>query len=285
VLDAFAAVVKALLYGALLSAAGTPLAAISLRSPALVGDRASRLMRRAALLTIALSVISSIVLFARLGGEFDTPTLGAVFSSGPGAALALQIAGAALLLTPVSEDTAGALWLSSGALVITASLAFNGHAAASSAGAGIVATIHATAIAWWIGSLWLLRHVCTSAPAEDIAAIVQRFSKHALLIIAALVVTGGGLIWTLVDFSKSPMMQSYEWMLVLKLAFVALALLIATYNKFRLTPWLGTHSSAATSLRLTIAVELGVIACVLIITAVLTTYFSPESSPEPTTDA
>lgn len=274
-LDALAALIKALLYGALLSAAGTPLAAVSLRSPAVVRDRAARLMRRAALLTIALSIVSSIVLFARLGGEFDAPTLGAVFSSGPGAALALQIAGAALLLTPVSDDTSGALWLSSGALVITASLAFNGHAAASSAAAGIVAMIHATAIAWWIGSLWLLRYVCKTAPAEEVAAIVQRFSKHAALIIAALVVTGSGLIWTLIDFSKSPLLQSYEWMLVVKLTLVAIALLIATYNKFRLTPWLGTHASAATSLRLTIAVEMGVIACVLIATAVLTTYFAP----------
>jgi putative copper export protein len=276
VLDALAALIKALLYGALLSAAGTPLAAISLRSPAVAGQ-AVRVMRLAALLTIALSVVSSIVLFARLGGEFDAPTLGAVFSSGPGAALALQVAGAALLLTPVADDMSGALWLSSGALVITASVAFNGHASAASAATGLVAMIHATAIAWWIGSLWLLRHVCKTASAEDIAAIVKRFSAHALLIVAALVATGAALIATLVDFSKSPLFQGYEWMLVLKLALVAVVLLIAVYNKFRLTPWLGTHASAAASLRWSISAELGVIAGVLVVTAVLTTYFAPES--------
>ena len=64
---------------------------------------------------------------------------------------------------------------------------------------------------------------------------------------------------------------------MLKLAFVAVVLLIAAYNKFRLTPWLRTHASAAESLRLTIVAELGVIACVLVVTAVLTTYFAPES--------
>lgn len=277
-LDALAALVKALLYGALLTAAGTPLAAISLRSPALVSDRASWVMHRAALLTIALSVVSSIVLFARLGGGFDAPTLGAVFSSGPGAALVLQIAGAALLLTPVADDSSGALWLASGALVMTGSVAFNGHASAAGAATGFVAMIHVTAIAWWVGSLWLLRHVCKTASAVDIAAAVKRFSTHALLIVAALVAAGSGLIWTLVDFSKSPLFQAYEWMLVLKLAFVAGVLLIAAYNKFRLTPWLPTHASAAESLRLTIAAEAGVIACVLVVTAVLTTYFSPESA-------
>jgi len=36
---------------------------------------------------------------------------------------------------------------------------------------------------------------------------------------------------------------------------------------------------------LTIAVEMGVIACALIVTAVLTTYFAPESAPEPMTPA
>ncbi len=36
-------------------------------------------------------------------------------------------------------------------------------------------------------------------------------------------------------------------------------------------------ASAVESLRLTIAAELGVIACVLVVTAVLTTYFAPES--------
>jgi len=281
VLDAFAAIIKTLLYGALLSAAGTPLAAVLLRSPALVGARASRVMRLAAVLTLALSAISSIFLFARLGGEFDAPTLGAVFASGPGAALALQVAGAMLLLTPVSDDTSGALWLASGALVVTASVAFNGHASAASMAAGIVAMIHVTAIAWWIGSLWLLRYVCQSAPPEEVAAVVKRFSKHAVLIVAVLVATGSGLIWTLIDFSKTPLMQPYEWMLVLKLVFVALALLIAIYNKVRLTPWLATHPPTSQLLRMTIAVEMGVIACVLIVTAVLTTYFAPEMAPTP----
>jgi putative copper export protein len=277
VLDALAALVKALLYGALLSAAGTPLAAISLRSPALVGERAARVMRLAAFLTIALSALSSVLLFARLGGEFDAPTLGAVFASGPGAAFALQVAGALLLLAPVADDASGALWLGSGALVITGSVAFNGHASAASPAAGFVAMIHVTAIAWWIGSLWLLRHVCKTASAENVAAVVTRFSKQAVLIVAALVITGSGLIWTLIDFSKSPLLQSYEWMLVLKLTLVAAVLLLAAYNKLRLTPWLRTHASAVGSLRLTIAAELGVIACVLMATAVLTTFFSPES--------
>src|SRR4030095_1841426 len=115
-----------------------------------------------------------------------------------------------------------------------ASVAFNGHASAAGFAAGLVAMIHLTAIAWWVGSLWLLCYIGEPPPAEEIAAVVTRFSKHAVLIVAALVATGSGLIWTLIDFSKSPLFQAYEWMLLLKLVFVAVALLIATYNKVRL---------------------------------------------------
>ena len=54
---------------------------------------------------------------------------------------------------------------------------------------------------------------------------------------------------------------------------VALVLGLAAYNKFQLTPRL---PQATERLRRSVSVELGVIACVLTTTAVLTTYFSPE---------
>jgi len=49
----------------------------------------------------------------------------------------------------------------------------------------------------------------------------------------------------------------------------------------RLTPWLAQHPPTSQLLRMTITVEMGVIACVLIVTAVLTTYFAPEMAATP----
>ena len=214
------------------------------------------------------------LLFVRLGGGFDQPTLTAVFSSGPGAALALQIAGAALLLTPVDEDASGHLWRMTGVLTMTASLVFNGHAAAMSPATGLVAMIHVTAASWWVGSLWLLRRACIDADREETRKLVLRFSSLALFIVAGLVVAGIVLIVALIDFSISPWLTDYVLTLALKLAFVATVLALAAYNKFQLTPRLPGETA---KLRRSITAELAVIACVLTTTAVLTTYFSPES--------
>lgn len=271
-LDALAALAKGLLYGTLLSASGAPLAALLLRPSAAVREYALRLMRIAAAITMALTVVMAALLFLRLGGAFDQPTLGAVFSSGPGAAFLLQLAGAAFLLTPTDDDAHS--WRLMGALIMTASVVFNGHAAALSPAAGIVAMAHVTAIAWWVGSLWLLRRACSGADTDEIVRLVNRFSRLAVRVVAALIAAGIVLIVALVDFTSSVWLTDYVRLLVLKLFFVALVLALAAYNKFQLTPRLPREIA---TLRRSITAELAVIACVLMTTAVLTSYFSPES--------
>jgi putative copper export protein len=274
VLEVWAALVKASLYGALLSAAGVPLAVWSLLPASPLADYAMRVMRVAAVAVIALSLAAAALLFIRLGGAFDQPTFSAVFSSGPGAALALQIAGAALLLAPADEDLSGHLWRMTGALTMTASVVFNGHAAALTPTAGLVAMIHVTAASWWVGSLWVLRRTCVEADRDAMVRVVLKFSWLAVFIVAGLILAGVVLIIALIDFSSSPWLTDYVLTLALKLAFVAVVLMLAAYNKFQLTPRLPRE---AARLRRSIHVELMVIACVLVTTAVLTTYFAPES--------
>ena len=272
-LDALAALTKGLLYGALLSAAGTPLAAIWLRPHDALAEHTRRVMRVAAMITIGLTIVMGVLLFLRLGGEFDQPTLTAVFSSGPGAASLLQLTGAAFLLTPTDDDASGRSWLLLGALTMTAAFVFNGHAAAMSPTVGIVAMAHVTAIAWWIGSLWLLSLACKLAAADEIVRLVGRFSWLAVRVVAGLIVAGLVLILALIDFGNSPWLTAYVRVLALKLALVLVVLAIAAYNKVQLTPRLPSEMA---TLRRSITVELAVIACVLLMTAVLTTYFAPE---------
>jgi putative copper resistance protein D len=274
VLELAAALIKALLYGALLSAAGAPLAVVLLRPPAVLAEYSMRLMRLASIAVIALSIVAAVLLFVRLGGAFDQPTLTAVFSSGPGAALALQTAGAALLLTPTDDDLSGHVWRVTGVLTMLAAFAFNGHAAAMSPATGLVAMVHVLAASWWVGSLWLLRRACVGTPRDELVMLVRWFSWYALFVVAGLIVAGIVLIVALIDFSASPWVTDYVLTLALKLALVAFVLGLAAYNKFQLTPRL---PQATELLRRSITIELGVIACVLTTTAVLTTYFSPES--------
>lgn len=272
-LAALAALAKSLLYGALLTASGAPLAAAFLRPSEALRDYALQVMRIAAVATIALTLLIAALLFVRLGGGFDQPTFNAVFSSGSGAALLLQLTGATLLLTPAEKDSSGHVWRITAALAMTASVAFNGHAAAIGLPAGLLAMAHVTAAAWWVGSLWLLRRACVSEVGDDLVRLVTRFSSLAIRVVAGLIVLGIALIIALVDFNLSPWLTDYVQTLALKLAFVALVLWLAIYNKLQLTPRLPREAAA---LRRNITREFAAIACVLLVTAVLTTYFAPE---------
>ena len=272
-LDAVAVLAKGLMYGALLSASGAPLAAVLLRPSEALRDYALRVMRIAAVAAIALNLLIAALLFVRLGGGFDQPTFNAVFSSGSGAALLLQLTGAALLLTPAEPGNSGHVWRITAALAMTASVAFNGHAAAISLPAGLLVMAHVTAASWWVGSLWLLRRACVSEAGDDLVRLVSRFSSLAIRIVAGLIVVGVALIVVLVNFDVSVWLTDYVRTLALKLAFVALVLGLAIYNKLQLTPRLPREAAA---LRRSITREFAAIAGVLFVTAVLTTYFAPE---------
>jgi putative copper export protein len=272
-LDVVAALAKGLMYGALLSASGVPLAAAFLSPSEALRDYALRVMRIAAVAAIALNLLIAALLFVRLGGGFDQPTFNAVFSSGSGAALLLQLTGAALLLTPAEDGASGHAWRIAAALAMTASVAFHGHAAALGLPAGLLTMAHVTAASWWVGSLWLLRRACVSEVGDDLVRLVTRFSSLAVRIVGGLIVAGFALIVALVNFDLSPWLTDYVRTLALKLAFAALVLGLAIYNKLKLTPRLPREAAA---LRRSISAEFVAIACVLLVTAVLTTYFAPE---------
>lgn len=275
-LDALAALLKALTYAGVLSSAGAVFAQITLRPPPDSTPVVSQLVRRGAVLTIVAVLASAGCLFLRLGAELDTATLSAVFLSGVGAAMCLQIAGAGLLLFgAMSDDSAGATQLSNAALV-TASFAFSGHAAADGLTTGIVAFLHVSLAAWWVGSLWVLRDACSGNEPTAVVALVSRFSAIAFGLVGGLVIAGLLLIASLVDFSSDPWLSSYGQLLAVKIGIALVALTLASYNKFRLTSRLRTGALPALhTLRRTIGAELICIALVLVTTAMLTTYTSP----------
>jgi putative copper export protein len=275
-LDALAALLKAVLYTGVLSCAGGVFAQATLRPPSDSAHVLSQLVRRGAALTILAAVASAGCLFLRLGAGVDTATLSAVFLSSAGAALCLQIAGAGLLLVAADSDAStGATQLSNAALV-TASFAFNGHAAANGLTSGIVVFLHVSLAAWWVGSLWVLRDACNRGQSEAVAALVQRFSAMAFGLVGALVIAGLLLVGTLVEFDRDPWLSGYGQLLAVKIGVASVALALAGYNKFRLTARLSSADTLAVrSLHRMIGAELVCIGAVLVATAILTTYTSP----------
>jgi putative copper export protein len=278
VLDALAALIKALLYAGVLSGAGAVFAETTIRPSGEAARFLIGVMRRGALLTIAAGIASAILLILRLGGDFDEATLSAVFFTSSGAGLGLQIAGAVLLLTADSDDATGtgrAMRLTNAALM-TASFVFSGHAGAMGAADGLVAFAHVSAAAWWLGSLWLLRYVCAAPDRAVVNALVQRFSKVAAVLIGALIMAGVVLIVMLVDLDEDPWFTPWLAILVVKLGVAATVLGLAAYNRYRLTPrLLQGETVALSSLRRMIRAELILIGAILAVTAILTTYVSP----------
>lgn len=274
-LDALAALLKALLYAGLLSCAGVVFAAATLRDAVNLDSVTEWVMRRGAWLTIACASASAVLLLLRLGGSLDEATLSAVFLSSSGAALCLQIAGTSLLLATVGDESTRLTRLGNAAIAM-ASFAFHGHAASLGITQGLVAFVHASAAAWWIGSLWLLLWAIQSVEASKAAEFVQRFSAIAVGVVGGLVVAGVALVLVLVDFGRLAEIERYAKWLALKVAAAIGVLGIAIYNKLRLTPRIAAgDGGAALALRKSIRSEMVVIGALLLVTAILTTYTSP----------
>ncbi len=272
-LEALAAIVRALLYAGILSCAGSVFAMATLRAPSLA-PIATQIIRCSAWLTIIASLASALILVLRLG-EFDEATLSAVFISSFGAAVGMQLAGSGLLLASLDDPTAQIIRVAHAALM-TLSFALSGHAPAADLADGLVVFIHASTAAWWIGSLWLLRHACRHLTAENVVLVVNRFSRLATSVIGGLTIAGLVLIRELLNFANMPRLSPYEKILLVKLSFVVVVVSVAVYNKFKLSRRIATGDTVAMStLRKTITVELVLIGVVLAVTAILTTYTSP----------
>lgn len=278
-LDALAATTKALLYAGLLSGAGAAFADATLSRPPDASHFLVQVMRRGALLTIGACLAGALILIFRLGAQFNEATLSAVFLSGFGAAMCLQLAGAALLLASIYIDPLARATHLGNAALATASFAFSGHAAAAGPVEGLVAFVHVSAAAWWVGSLWLLQYACVRLEITAVAALVRRFSAIAAGLVGALVIAGLVLVLVLVDFTRAPWLAPYGQILAVKIGIAVLVLGLASYNKFRLTSRLAAGDlAAALALRRMIGAELVLIGGVLATTAILTTYVSPHAS-------
>ena len=274
-LEALTVLLKVALYAGLLSASGAAFAQVTLRLLPDEEAHLTRIMRRGAVLILCACPLIQLVLIQRLGGELDRATLIAVFASSSGAALFLQMTGAALLLMSSTDDEAVLVRLSY-ALLPMLGFAFSGHAAGIGPVEGVVAVAHVSLAAWWVGSLYSLRQGCAHSQLDRTVVVITRFSSLAFISTGALVIAGLVLVMILVDFNNDPWLSPYGQILGAKLCIVGVVLGLAGYNRRRLTPrLLAGDGTALKTLQQTINIELVLIAAVLAVTAILTTYTSP----------
>lgn len=221
-------------------------------------------------------------------GDVDGETLVALLQgSAYGWAFAVRsaalLAAAALALLLRRRPTALAVSATVLGGVALATLAWNGHAAASEGsqgwlhlGADIVHTLAASA---WLGALLMFLRLLWPARRPDDRLLVARralgaFARTGSLIVALLIVTGAVNAVLILGPAGLPSVPAtpYGRLLLAKLACFAGMLGLAALNRFRLTPALVPQGSTdGARLRRSILLELGLLLLILALVAALGT--------------
>ena len=174
-----------------------------------------------------------------------------------------------------------------GAVLIGGSFMLIGHIAAHPLRWALapVLTVHVMIVAFWFGALIPLYVACRREPPAIAGQVTAAFSKVAMWLVPGIVVAGVAMACVLIP-NLGVFRTGYGLSLLAKfLAFVVL-MGIASLNKSRLGPAIYTGEKCALrSFRRSLGFEYVLIAAVLCITAVMTTFYSPgeNDSSMPTT--
>ncbi len=154
-------------------------------------------------------------------------------------------------------------------LLLGASFAVSGHASTASPQwlARPAVWLHTMAVAAWLGSLIPLFWLARRNDAQLVPAL-RRFSRHILWVVAVLLASGVGLVLLQFDAVSSLWRTAYGQVYLAKMAFVAMLLLVAAWNRYRLTAGVVAGQDAPRrALSRLIRVEVVLAVCVLAIVA------------------
>ncbi len=201
------------------------------------------------------------------------PQVLAAAAAGPvGQATSLRLATAALLIVLVDRlvDRPARPALVAGGLAATgllASFGLAGHARGQAIAPLAVAVdgVHVAAMATWLGGLAVLALVVLRRPAEGAVEAVRRFSPVALACVVALAATGALQAWQQVRDAAALPSTGYGRLLMVKLALVAVVLLVATASR----RWVRRGRDDLPALRRSVTGEATIAGAALALTALL----------------
>ncbi|WP_194249242.1 copper resistance D family protein [Vreelandella salicampi] len=212
----------------------------------------------------------------------DPMLLGIVFEGAPGTRLILAVTGLLLVqaiqLNVLALSKANNSLSLTGVLLVMLAFVQVGHTVNTPrlVLAGLL-ILHLMSAAFWVASLWPLFHLVGSHhDRANTARILTRFGQIAMGGVGLLVLAGVTLA-TLLTGSLTPLLTTaYGQFLIGKVLIVAALLLFAAANKWRLVPaFKRGDATASRRLRRSIALEMALVAVILLITAVLTRVTSP----------
>jgi len=217
-----------------------------------------------------------------VAAAIDPMLLGMVFEGAQGTRLILAITGLLLIqsiLLGVRTLPAVSHGLSlAGALLVMLAFVQVGHTVNEPRFllAGLL-ILHLLAVAFWVAALWpLYRLAGQRAESRYAARLLARFGRIAMAGVGLLVLAGAVLAGLLLGGITPLLATDYGQLLLGKVGIVALLLLLAAANKWRLVPAFERgEATAPRRLRRSIALEMVLVGSILLVTAVLTSVTSP----------
>jgi putative copper resistance protein D len=240
----------------------------------------------AALIAVVLLIIQYLLEAARMSGELGgvlDPTLqGIVIRSAVSVTLSWRLLGLLLIVVGLkrgeSGQRTGAVMGIVGVAALLASFTFVGHTSKDPLRWLSSPTLltHLSVVAFWYGGLLPLYLVSSREPPPTAGRVVQQFSAHAIWLVPALLLAGIVLAVVLLP-GLMALRQPYGELLIAKVLGFSALMPLAALNRWRFGPALQRGDLAAgRRFRQLVVAEFILLGAILCITAVMTTFYSPE---------
>ena len=283
--DVVSVILRALSFVLLFQAAGAAIF-VAIFGRRLAGSQVSvrRLGQAAAIAAIVLVAAHYALEAARMAGEMSgmwDPTLqGMAWNSPARAALMCRLLG--LMLIAVGLRGRTGRWTIAaigGAVLATGAFTLTGHTSVSAhrVALAVLLMLHLLVVAFWFGALWPLYMASLRETPAGAADIIERFTAVATWLVPVILLAGIVMAVLLLP-NVSALSEPYGLLLIAKVVGFAALMGLAAANKWRLGPAL-VHGPAQSGrwFRRSVAAEYVLIAVVLTITAVMTSFYSPEA--------
>jgi putative copper resistance protein D len=281
--DGWVVTAKAVTYAATLGSAGGVFF-LAYNHALLAAPDRLRIRRLIQILTIvgvlasgARIVLTAASMSGDAAGLGDSGLIRMIWNAGEGRATSARVLGLLFAACAIHLDRRPGILTLAAAGAAAASFAWVGHVHALAAALPVLlVSMHLLSVAFWLGAFGPLLLIARQDDPRRVAGPAARFGTAAVVVVGVLVIAGLSLGWILMGNPLQWPSSKYGRLLAVKLGLVAGLLGLAAFNKLRLTPrLLAGDARAVRSLRSSIRAEMGLAACILWVTACLTTLTGP----------
>ncbi|MEC8356535.1 MAG: CopD family protein [Pseudomonadota bacterium] len=161
-----------------------------------------------------------------------------------------------------------------GFIFLLLSFRFGGHVSVQSLSVQFALAVHFTMFALWIGALYPFLTISRTEQVAELKVSLERFSKHAVVIVSLLLLSGLALMLSLIHSVADLFTTAYGIALILKILLVIGLVAIAAVNKYIIVPRLLLQTDTAQFQR-SVRLEIVVAILLLLLTAYLSTVLGP----------